>query len=385
MDARRGAALFGVVMVLVLLFQWSLVLSWFTDPMGFAPARTEDEVIAWMLDHSDRVSLVAWSVSPSGEVLPAWPAVRHEPEALRPSGVIGALPLALRWSQEVSQGERMETDAVALADWDLDWLPTVDHLAHQSALARHGLAPGDEATVTEADVVRALLRDRDQAAAGWLAREVSGLDVAWSDALDLPPFTLHAGDRLAWSNHGQADPVASPGSPAWADAAAGLLEEFRHDPSFREPELHFRANGGGRLDWSDVVVLQSIGPRASAVEVARMVGRIATGGLVSRSASGRLARLLEWPMASRDKQSYRAFGGLSDAGEGYVVEVAYAMPRQGPTRVVVLMLEGLGHRTWTTMTSTLSHHGLLRRLLDEPAFASEIGVRLRVAAESASR
>lgn len=317
------------------------------DPSDLSTASTRDELRSWIIAHPDDTSLLVWSYDPrTGQRMDG--GIDHRPDEHRPAGTVAFLPLIVEWARAVP----VQSDPIPLAEWEAWWLQgTPESFGHVDAVRRAGAEPNTRATVSEFDILSALVRSADPAAADWLANRV--------EVDDPPPPMLAV--ALAGPRHDAPDTPVS-GQPL--QERIDVARRFVEDTTWRTEEQQWRGTPAAERDWLHGQRLEDMWPTASPRALAELLARTATVR-VQRGPYARLADLLSWPQEHADLHAYDRFGGTSFAAPGVVVEAAFAMEAGRPTRIVVLMTHGMAYRPWTSLVESNSHQTLVRTLLDD--------------------
>lgn len=337
-------------------------------PCAVIPAAgtdTADGWVGWLAEHRRDVALVLED-GRGGELA-------HRESVPAPSASASKVIHLAAHARGVSEGRIDPEEMLRIADWEAWYAAGTDAGAHPSALEHLGIphdglrALDPERTVRLADVVTAMIRFSDNAAADLLRDRLGDralLDAAaaggWRDA-DLPSFLGQVVALL------EPELAAPPGAPREERAAAELTLARRYaaDPAFAAQVGDRPAPGPERLlAWADGT------GTATANGLTALHRSIATG---SFGAGAELARRELERSAPPDDAIGLGFKGGSLPG--VLAEALTLRRKDGTTASAVLLVRRMPVDAWLTATQSLAHQEMLLAALDDPE-----GVRCTLAA-----
>jgi hypothetical protein len=369
-----------------------------------ADIRSPDDLVAYLAEHPETVSLAVYDVGRRGEGL----FLRADTPRAVPS--LPKLQVAAEYHRRVHAGETDPEEPVAIDSVGVFSLPGITADGHRRALdtlaARGQVAP--DSTVARRHWVDAALNLGDAAALDWIltawGRETVRALPARAGLTDSDPPLPVTGRYLAWteSTATAAAEAAAPGirgtgadgrtapppgaaadafsADAFFDDAFRWAHRLRTDAAFRgRVRDRLRAEGTG-LRLRDQADLASDGfPTATARDYASWLARIAGSRFPPVE---RFRADWERPLTADTAQTaFTHLASRSGAYPGLLAVAGYAR-RSGdaPPRVAVLLIEDLPLAVLYHLLQTGIHKGLQLQLLAEAAYAD----RVRSAFASAS-
>jgi hypothetical protein len=362
------------------------------DPTTYEQARR------YLGRHAADVSMVAYTVAPDGTPDATDPAIEHNADVPMPLASTIKIVLLAGYAREVVAGRLDPEQPVPLADWERFYLPATDGNAHPDALADLGIATDESgfaadpsAVVPLRSLIWAMIAHSDNAAADWVLERIGR--EGWEETVrdgglvgqdtQLPIL----GQFLAWANHerpalSDGEIAAFAGSPETYAVEAWRLVAAFQDPVWRAAELRWRLEGHDPSTlWSEARLADTLAPRGTARDYARMLAGVVAGTFISPEVSSLMRETLEWPLADPGfAQVFEAFGTKGGSFSRVLTEATYAVPKigdfTGRPRVCVLFLRRMPMLSWLTMSLTGPHQVLELGVLGSRDFTDKVAATL---------
>lgn len=363
------------------------------------PLETPEQVLRYLVNHRDDISLVSYTVTPSGTPDPADPVIRVN--AFRPMPLASTVKILVlaAYAREVAAGRLDPQEPIALGDWDRFYFPVVDGGIHAAALADLGFATDElgfavdpAATVPLDRMVAMMIQHSDNPSVDLLLARMGADAVrATIAAAGLPaqdePLPL-TGLFLLGANHedGPLTPARfrqlSRMTPAQRKVRILELEALYLDPAWKADELAWWLGGAPQPSYGLLArTVDLLFPRGNANGYARIMAGVATGTFLSPGISAVMRPHLEWPMA--DPQIRDLFVSLGTKGgdaEGVVTGASWYIPRlgdfAGKPRVTVLFFRNLPSPVYEKLLETFAQQLFEIRLGVDRAFAERVQAAL---------
>lgn len=353
--------------------------------------RSPDDLVTYLAEHPERVSLVVRDASEAAE---ARTSVRAG--VARPAHRFSQMLLLAEAERQMEAGMLDSTAQVPLDSVGLFALPGVTSQAHDRAvdsLRSAGLV--SDGAVPLAAVVRGIETFTDAAAADWLMmrlgretvlslpeayglsasaapRPATGVYLAWRDARRA---ALSRGVSPDSAHHVAVETLAN--GLEVAGRSFDLAERLRADASFRQDVLAPLDDGVTELTFRQQRDLARVGhPRVAAEAFADVMASLVRGDLATAGVSARLSRQIEQqvkPDSLGNTPRVSAIGSMAGAYPGMLHFAGYARHADGqPDRVVVMVLEDLPLAVFYHLAQTGIDKGLVLQLLIDDGYAQEV-------------
>ncbi len=276
------------------------------------------------------------------------------------------------YADAVDRGRLDPTQRVPVAAWEAWYLPGLDGGAHVQALGalgvpvRGGAAADPSTTVTLDDLVTAMIRFSDNAAADYLRDLLGDWALRWAARTvgwfrpALPSF-LGSAILLLRPDAAHRDHRA--------DAELQLAKRFSRDAAFRAgiralpvPDLQTQQR------WADRTSAAS--PAALTALHRRLSGR---GGDPDRPGSALARQHLEWPPAPPGAIGLGAKGG---SYPGIITEGLTLRRTDGTTASAMLMVRRMPSAEWSSALQSFAHQELLLAAMQDKAVLDRVGCAL---------
>jgi D-alanyl-D-alanine carboxypeptidase len=344
--------------------------------------KTTDDLLEYIAEHRDRVSLVAYRAGDEAN------GIYLEPDRPRPLAATMSLMLLCEYAGMVQSGALNPREAVAIPAWEHYWLPGTDGNAHEhtfvqvreSQYIEHG-------QVQLQDIVYGLIRYGDNASADYLMERFGRERLATLPArLGMPNEEVPrptSGTFLTWQSSrttGSASErlarLTKLSPAAYADEVWKLTDELRTSPQLEAAEKKYLAANGVTLRLSEQAAFaRALGVHGTARGYAALMLKIKRGELPGSSA---MQAELEWPTRNpATRERFDSLGTKAGSVPSILTSVTYAKPRgTDELRVVALFFEGLPIAVWLRMAETFVQQDFETKLLAEPAFFAKVRARL---------
>lgn len=359
-------------------------------------ASTSNEVLTYVSRHRDDVGLVAYEVGPDGGPLAGGLFLSHLGSEAMPLGSTFKIVTLAAYARAAAAGDLDPGEEVTVSDWEAFYLPGTDGDAHRSALTALGI-PSDDlgfaldptVRVTLDDLAAAMIRASDNAATDYLRERLGAPALASTlAALDIERHGLPRsvlGTFLSWENHADGgldkerlEALLQQSPDAYSAEVERLAELYTTDPSWRDAELAWRADGGPVLaPFSERTAAHHLFVQGSAGTYARLMAGILAGTLFPEVENAILRRHLEWPMTNPGiAESFNAFGTKGGSLVGVLTEATYYEPRVGPYAghrfVCVLFLREMPLLSWLKLSASGATQLFQLQIVVDPEFAARV-------------
>lgn len=340
--------------------------------------RYPADLLAYMADHPERVSLVAYDVGAEAE------GIAYGAKTPRPMVSVPNLMLLAAYADHAAAGRLDPAQRVPLDALERYALPGAGAARHRQARAqwRHQGLLNADSTVALRHVVQAIAQHGDRAATDWLiarlGREtVDALPARLGMEGTAPPRPT-SGTYLSWNHHGATGTVetrlaAYQRMPAatYADRVYQLAGALRTDATFRQAEHNRLAQRGTDLSLRHQRALaQATYPRGTAADYADWMARLARPAAASDSVSAFVRRQLEQTVDGDSVQTtVAAIGSKAGALPGLISFVGYVRRTDDrPPRVMALFMEDTPMALFYHLMQTGLDRGFYLQLLTDETF-----------------
>ena len=343
--------------------------------------RNLSDVLDYIAAHKDNVSLALFDIGAEAD------GFYLNADALRPLVSTVELQILLAYSAQFASGELSQDAPVSVEEWERYSLPRTDGGAHSYAretLEKRGAIKNG--AVRLQDVVQAMVRDNDDAAADYLLGKLGRARVdAVPAQLGMPdeePAWPMSGQILSWQNTQlNSDPMQlakryrSLERKRYADIAWQLFEALGQPQ--RSAAEHTRLDDDGLelalLEQSELT--RVVSPRGRARAYAQLMARIARGDLPGAE-QARAA--LAWPLKNPELQGkFDSVATKPGSLPSVLTSVYFARPKgHEKTRVLVLFLDHLPIAVWLQLMQKFLHERFELQLLGDDAFFEQVKQRL---------
>jgi hypothetical protein len=352
--------------------------------------RYPSDLLTYMADHPERVSLVAYDVGAPSE------GIFYQAEEPRSMVSVPNLMLLAEYARRTAEGQLRPDRRVPLMAIDPYVLPGAGAAQHQQARAHwreRGWLDADS-TVAFQHIVRAIAQFNDRASTDWLISElgrsqVEALPAQLGLGSTAPPRPL-SGTHLSWNHHAASRPVEarlaayqSMAPDTYVDRVYQLTHRLRQDTMFRSQEQErLRQRGTDISLRQQRAFAQATYPHGTAAAYAQWMERLALDASPSDSASAFVRRHLERVVRVDSIQQGEAeapmiIGSKAGALPGVVSFVGYV--RHGddrPPRVVAVFMEDVPIGLFYHLMQTGIDRGLYVQLLTDDTFFRDARGRL---------
>jgi D-alanyl-D-alanine carboxypeptidase len=344
--------------------------------------RGPDDVLAYIANHADDVSLVSYRLGDEAH------GIYMNPDRPRALASTMKLLVLCAYYEAISLGTLRPDESVAIADWEKYYLRGTDGDAHAHTLAqlREGkYISGDKAQLQ--DLAYGMIRFSDNAAADYLMERLgrSRLD-ALPAQLGLPneePPLPVSGLFLSWESTRTKSSgtqlltrYRALGRAGYADEVWRLSDQLRVDPQLRAAE-HARLEAES---WSitlhEIAALaRELMPHGTARGYAELMARIQRGELPG---SGALQTELQWPLENPGmRERFDQLGTKGGSVPGILTSATFAVPHgQSAPRVLALFFERMPIAVWLELNQNYVHQQFELKLLSDDAFFAKVQQRL---------
>lgn len=375
---------------------WSTIRGLAADAGSLTGLAEPDQMLNFVQENPDKVSLVVYSIDENGRPLTDEHSLFWQADTPVPTVGLGQLLLLATYARQVEAGTLNPDQPVSMQDWQAFYLPNTDAQVHLQALnalavptTRQGLAEDPTQTVALGDVVWAMIRFSDEAAADYLLTLFgpAAIETTLVEAglpIDLPLPTLSLGRKLSWRNHAEpaqsatvAAEKAALSAEERATVAAEWVTRYQQDASWREAEVVWRGQGGRVTDLTfELPLAAAYLPSVSAEVYAQAMAQVAAGTFISPAVSTRMQDVLGWPMNTLEVEAqFSRVGTKVGLQPGVISEVTYLTPREGSfagqTRVTAILLHDLSAAAYLRLRQTLGYQRLMVVLATDADFFDE--------------
>lgn len=378
----------------------ALVLAVLTSPATAQPLSTPEQVLRYLESHRQDISLVSYTVAPSGMPDPADPVIRVN--AFRPMPLASTIKIVIlaAYAREVVAGRLDPNEAIPLGEWDRFYFPIVDEGVHATALHELGFetdelgfATNPSATVPLDRIVAAMIEHSDNAGPDLLLERIGDeavratLAEARLAAQDQPLPT--AGLFLTAANHA-IGPLTQPRLRQLIRLPRGQFEErvrevqalYVEDDAWKTDEITWWLTEAPQPAPRLVSrAANRLFPKGSANDYARIMAGVVTGTFLSPEVSAIMRSHLEWPL--QDPALAEIFASMGTKGgsiEGVLTEASWYVPREGDfagrPRVTVLFFRDMPLWAWNGLQESYAQQLFQALLAVDRTLAEEVRERL---------
>ncbi len=361
-----------------------------------AQELTFDDLLAYLHQHRNAVSVAAFTASARGGVDPDDPFLFHRPGVRRPLASAFKTVILAAYARQVSSGRLDPTEPVRLGDWERYYLPSTDE-AHREATAALGIAtdelgfaldPGQ--TVPIDLLARVMIRHSDNAATDFIAARVG----SWAIHQTIVRAGLSGQDEpvsllgLFLATHNFAD-----GPLSWDRLRAlrrlnrqqltALCDDYAAryaDPAWRQTQLEWLAVAPPPDYVLRAAAFDALFPRGTAADYASIFARLAAGTFFSQQVSAIMLAHLDQQVAA-DDPLFRYVAQKGGSGEGLLTMAALIVPKIGPLagkpRVSIVFFEHLDEGAYSLFDQLEISSQLAALAALDPTSLSEVRQALR--------
>ncbi len=371
------------------------------EPAYATGLNTPDEVLDFIVDHQQDVSLVSFTVAQDGTAVPDENQIYHNADEQMPLASTKKILILAAYAQAVDNGDLDPNTAVTLAEWDRFHLPGTNGSAHLSALEELGIPTDDlgyaldpSQTVTLDQMASAMIGRSDNAAPDYFINLLGtdAIDAIVSDLGFTPrPILPHAGLILTWQNHEQPrltnrviDELTGLSREAYVAQVWETNGRYLNS-EWGEAEREWRKNvqrpqNIHRLEQEAANRLDTVG---SAQLYAQIMAGVISETFISPEASQLMQSHLEWPMTfTGNQEAYEALGTKGGSLLGINTEATYYIPKNGEfseqPRIVVLFMRDMPFGAWLRLSQTFAQQDFQRRLATSPEFVQHVQSNLPI-------
>jgi hypothetical protein len=367
-----AALLFLGVLAFIVVRNWDAVSQMVDNAVsmneGAAAAqsiRSPNDLLTYIAQHPERVSLVAYDVDDPGA------GVYYGADSVRATTRIAVLQLLAGYAQKTSaDGSLRRVPLDSIAQYALPGVTAASYEQTLQYLESRGQI-GSDSTVAVADLMGRVARSGGRAAVDWWMMNRGSDEVAsLPDALSLPhttaPRPLTGVTRLGRNQSLEALRRLSP--------AEQIEAAFAETHRLRDADVRARVQRQMKTDGSSLTleqqrdVAQAIYPKGTARAYATLARGIAEGTVPSAASASVLHSMLERSVVPDSVDvpfaSVATYGG---AAPGVMSFVGYARFRDGrPPRVVVLLMDQMPIAVVYHLLQTGIDTGFQLQLLGDP-------------------
>ena len=361
---------------------------------GFA---NKEDVLKYIRDHRQDVSLVSYTVSQDGSPSGSTPEIRHQPGKETPLASTKKVIVLAAYAREVSDGDLDPEEGVRVSEWEKYYLPNTDGGAHPDALRKldlqtkeNGAAANSGAEVPLSEVAQAMIRSSDNAATDYLITRLGEDKIqAVIEDSDLKGQELVQpilGNFLLWFDlDSEESDISKQLSGKRLKELQSLDEEEyatrvkKLTQAYAEGEIgtRWRKEGPptGPLRYQKDVT-QEFETRGTAEDYARIMSGVATGKFISPEVSGIMRRHLDWPMEKKgNKEKFQNLGAKGGSLAGVLNQAIFAVPKTGDfadeTRVTVIFIRQMPLSAWLGAQESEGFDDFLLGLEKDRSFAEK--------------
>ena len=358
--------------------------------------QTPEQMLDYLVQHRQDVSLASYTVLPDGTPDPADPVLFVNPDQKMPLGSTFKIVVLAAYAREVAAGRLDPDQTVTIRDWERYYLPGTDGGAHPAALQdlgipedRFGFALDRNATVTLDALAHVMIHWSDNAATDLLMAKLgretlkATIDQAGLTGQDVPLPIL--GIFLSWTNH--EDGLLTPArvrrllaeSPARYTARVDRLTAAYGNAKWRRAEhLFLLANQDVDSFQLEAPLADARFQKGTARDYARIMAGVVTGTFLSPQISAVMRRHLEVDLPNHD--TFLAWGFKGGSLAGVLTGANYYVPTvgdyTGKPRISVLFLRRLSLTDESRLFETFADELFAARLGIDGTFVETVRQRL---------
>ena len=335
------------------------------------------ELLEWMTDHPDDVSIVVTGGAPGVEL--SWNAEVERPLASTFKTIVLAA-----YAREAAAGRVDPDEVVPLEDVERWLVEGTDGGSHAAMLQRYGTPDGlrvdDLAAAMMADSANtatdALLARLGRTAVAETARELGLPRLAVAAAPPAGALGLLRDEALGPTTTARLHRLGTMDANDADMAAWDEFEVFAADPDAAAETL---AALSELTTWDEQLRLTEALPwRARPVDMHQLLVSLLFERRLGTEATSIAERHLSWPMDDPAVAArFTELAAKEGAAPGTLAVHGSGLPRSGSVagiaRFVVFSVHGLDAESWSTSFAGDTYQQLGIRLLEDPAFVTELG------------
>ncbi|MEY4577986.1 MAG: hypothetical protein RL701_2689 [Pseudomonadota bacterium] len=340
---------------------------------------TSQDMLDYVAAHPEQVSIASWDVGQEDEGL------FFHAERLQPAAGALEMNVLAQYARAVAQGVQSEDELIPVATWERYWLSQTDGGAHISALQEaraRGVLEQDRGAIRMRDLVRALVRYGDHAAADLLLDRYARAQNVDPDVSLTTALTPFSGMWLSWIDHVSHAPNAPAaellarynalGSSDYARLTWQLADRLRDDATYRTLVRERLEQHGVGLSLKEQAQLSAaFSPRGDAHSYAQLLQQIVRSELPGSAAMR--AQLEFTPTQSEFAELAVKRGSLP----GVLTSVSYGRGKgEDHTRVLAVFLRQLPLAVWLHLAQAQVLQRFENDLLLDAAFFAHAKRRL---------
>ena len=337
--------------------------------------RSPDDLLAYIAQHPDQVSLTAYDLNTPAD------GVYYQPDAPRALTRIPILQLLADYAEGVAEGTVDPTRRVPVSALGVYALPGVNQSSHEQMVEQWRTSGRIDAaeTVALADVMEYAARTGGRTPSDWWMMErgpdtVAVLPGRLGLSESEPPLPLTG--RTLLGREEPPERLQTMDTDGIREAAFGLTQRLQQDASFRtQQRQQFDADGSNLTLETQRDIALAVYPSGTTRNYAALLARIAQGRSFSEATTLQLHDMLERPVAVPDSvqapfASVATYGGASP---GLMSFVGYARYDDGRSpRVVALLMDGVPIAVMYHLLQTGIDKGFQLQLLSEEGYLQRV-------------
>lgn len=343
-----------------------LALAFAAVPAFTQELKTPEQVLQYLGQHRQDVSLASYSVRPDGTLDPADPVILFNPDQKMPLASTFKIVVLAAYAREVTAGRLNPDQDVSVEAWERYYLPGTDGGVHPAALQSLGIpsdplgfATNRAVTVKLDTLANVMIKLSDNAATDYLMARIgrktleSVIKQGRLTGQDVPLPIL--GTFLTWYNH--EDGLLTPArvrkiqklakNPRRYAKQVDRLTAAYGDPKWRQAAIELYLAREVFSYELEAAVAETV-TRGTVRDYARVMAGVVTGTLLSPEISALMRRHLEIPLTNENL--FSSWGTKGGSLAGVLTEANYYVPSTGTfagkPRVSVLFVRRLESAPW---------------------------------------
>ena len=344
--------------------------------------QTKAKFAQFILDNPETTAIVAATFDAQGEWVTGDAAMFYNADhPLLLASTMKIVVLAA-YANAVAKGDLDPNRRVPVADWEAYYLPNTDGGAHGLSLKSmrlkaktNGFAENPAATVSFDDLARVMIHYSENASTDYLIAHLGEETIAGvMQKIGLAthtPISLTLGPALAGFNHENPSFSLEYLRDLTGDNSQAKLNRlvtlYRDDPDWRAAQIAFMfamnlTALSGETGWAYQEMVSQLFSKGTAREYAKMMGKIASGTLISPEVSTIIQKKLETVLSDGPLRAlfFRRFGAKDGTTAGVLTMASYAVPKRGPlrgqSRAVVLLANQMPPTIWAEQVQGQGHY-----------------------------